>query len=52
MKQAVLNIPTGFTPVKYMMIKLELIIANMKYFILVGNTRFCPQLVKNGPNSL
>jgi hypothetical protein len=38
--------------VKLMMIKLELIIASMKNFILVGNTRLVFQLVRNGPNIL
>ena len=49
---AVLKIPIGLTPVKLIIIKLVVIMANIKNFILVGNTRFCPQLVKNGPNNL
>jgi hypothetical protein len=35
-----------------MIIKLLLIMANIKYFILVGNTLRSFQLVKNGPNIL
>jgi hypothetical protein len=49
---AVLITPIGLTPVKNIIIKLEPIMANIKYFILVGNTRLVFQLVKNGPNSL
>jgi len=51
-KIAVLIIPIVFTPVKNIINKLVVIMASMKNFILVGNTRFSPQLVKNGPNSL
>jgi hypothetical protein len=51
-KIAVLIIPIGFTPVKNIMHKLVDIMANIKNFILVGNTRFSPQLVRNGPKIL
>jgi hypothetical protein len=50
-KAAVYIIPRAGTAVNPMIIKLLDIMANIKNFIFVGNTRFSPQLVKNGPNN-